>query len=290
MLIRHPLAVGACLTMLLTAGCGQRGPDAPASASALATVGGATVSADEVRALFSPTGEEMPVRLATGPVDGAGGVDALDQALRAAVNDELLALEAERQGIDGVNRAHMLSRLIDRQVRPEIEDFDRDQVRSWYGEHRYLFDHVEAADLDYVVLDSPASLDAVFAALRDPREEVGNVVEAFSAVEGGRLVMAHDGDEVPLMVERIVNADKQRGAISYDRDPATGHWWVVEVVDMELAPTPWTPEFATKVEEAMTWEAEQSLISSLAAELEKEWPVVVHEDNIERFDRSLRGE
>jgi hypothetical protein len=40
----------------------------------------------------------------------------------------------------------------------------------------------------------------------------------------------------------------------------------------------------------MTWEAEQSLISSLAAEMEKEWPVVVHEDNIERFDRSLRGE
>lgn len=290
MLIRSSFAVSACLVVLLAAGCGQRGSDAPASESTLATVGNAAVSADEVMALLSPTGEEMPVRVAAGAEGSTGDGDPLKQALRAAIDDELLAHEAERRGVEGVNSAQRLSRLLDQHVRSQIEEFDESEIRAWYGDHRYLFDHVETADVRYLVLDSAASLDEVIAGLKNPQAEPDSLVEEYSAVDGGRLTMSHDGPEVPLMVERIVNAAKHRGVVSYDRDSATGHWWIVKIEDITLEPSPWTPELVTKVKEAMSWAAEQELISSWARTLEEEWPVVMHQENVERFERSLRGE
>ncbi|NEK87894.1 hypothetical protein GCU60_19315 [Blastococcus saxobsidens] len=290
MLSRSPLAVGACLVVVLTTGCGQRGPDAPASGSTLATVGDAAVSADEVMALFDPTGQDLPVRIAAGAAGGPGDEDPLEQALRAAIDDELLAHEAERQGVEGVHPAQRRSRLLDEHVRSRIGEFDEGELRGWYDDHRYLFDHVETADVRYVVLDSAAALDAVVAGLEDAETDPDALVEEYSAVEGGRLTMSHEGPEPPLMVERIVNAAKHRGVVSYDMDPATGHWWVVGIEDIALEPSPWTPELATKVEEAMRWAAEQELIASWTRSLEEEWPVIVHQENVERFERSLRGE
>jgi hypothetical protein len=102
------------------------------------------------------------------------------------------------------------------------------------------------------------------------------------------MELSEDAGEVPVMIERILHATKQQSLIAYDQEPGTGDWWVVEVLAVTLEPSRWGPELASKVEAAMRWTAEQDSVSSLAATLEAGWPVVLDQENIDEFDKSLR--
>ena len=66
----------------------------------------------------------------------------------------------------------------------------------------------------------------------------------------------------------------------------TGAWNFAQAPSVESSP--WHLELATRVEEAMKWSAEQELVSSWASSLEPLWPVVMHEEDTQQFDRSLR--
>lgn len=288
MLTPRSIALSAGVTAMLVAGCAAADSGAGTPESTLATVGGAPVTTDDVMALLSPSGE-LPVRIAAGAVDTAGA-DPLRQALRTAIDDELMAKEADRQGVQGASRAQRISRLLEQQVPSAPEDLDETDLQAWYQDHRYLFDHVETADVGYVVLDSSARLDDVIAGMRDVQDDPEVLAQAHSAVRGGQIAVTADAEDVPLMIERIVHAAMHQGVIAYDQDPATGHWWVVEVRALTFEPSVWDEQLATKAEAAMTWSLEQERISSLTSSLEARWPVVVHEDNVERFNVSLRGD
>src|SRR3954452_14196689 len=182
MLSRRWLGAGTFLSLLLVTGCSGSGP--AAAESTLATVGGGAITSEEVMALLTPDGE-MPVRLAAGADDLTEVSDPLDQALRTAVTDELLAREADREGIDGVNRAQRISKLLDRHVRSQEEEPEEAQARAWYEGHRYLFDPVHAASVDYLVLGSAAHLDEAVTGLQDPGVDPEALGRRFAAVSSG---------------------------------------------------------------------------------------------------------
>jgi hypothetical protein len=255
-------------------------PSEQRAADVVATVGGAEVTVAEAKA-------RLPAE-DTGPSVVRPGVDPPDawrEALRLAIRDELLFLEAVRRDPaarwepDPAGRAARIRATIDQERArlPELQasNIADPEARAWFARNHHLFDVIETAhvtwasfaesDRSNAVLDSAVGLDQV---------RFLTLAADHSAVTG-TAVLDSSGKGADALVARVAFAVRAAGAVGLAG--ADDRWWVVRVDSIQLSTPPWDDVLAGRVRTAIAWEREQAHLDSLAEQLESRWPVSVAE-------------
>jgi len=246
----------------------------------VATVGTAQVTAAEVRARLPAEDTGPPVVR-----PGVAAPDAWREALRRAIRDELLSLEAAARdpgadwAPDPAGRAARIRVVVDQErrdtpgLRPsEITDAE---ARAWLTRNHRLFDEIEGAHATWAalvdagraraMLDAAVGLDqAGFLALAD---EYG--------AGTGSATLDDSGGGADANVARVAFAVRAAGSVGMVTDEDRS--WIVRVDGIEVSTPPWNDGLAGRVRAAMAWEREQAHLDSLASRLESRWPVVVDE-------------
>jgi hypothetical protein len=255
------------------------------AADVVAAVGEAEVTVAEI------TVAEVKARLpaeSTGPPVVRPGVEPPDtwrDALRLAIRDELLSLEAARRdpeahwAPDPAGRAARIRAVTDqeRARSPELRESNitAPEARSWLARNHHRFDVVETAQVAWAsftdgdraraMLDSAVGLDqARFLALA-----------AEQGTTTGTAMLDSSGNGADALVARVAFAVRTAGAVGLTA--ADGQWWVVRVDSIRLSTPPWDDELAGRVRAAIAWEREQAHLDSLARQLESRWRVSVDE-------------
>lgn len=249
------------------------------AADAIATVGDSEVTVAEAKA-------RLPVEDTGPPVvrPGVAPPDTWRDALRLAIRDELLSLEAARRdpaadwAPDPAGRAARIRAVTDqeRAQSPELQSNITDsEARSWLARNHHRFDEVHSAQVTWAsftgddraraMLDSAAGLDqAGFLALAGTYRATTGTATLDSA-----------GNGADALVARVAFAVRTAGLVGMTTEES--HSWVVRVDSIELESPPWDDVLASRVRTAMTWEREQTHLDALAEQLKSRWPVSIDE-------------
>jgi len=246
----------------------------------VAKVGGAEVTVAEVAARLPAEDTGPPVVR-----PGADRPDAWRDALRLAIRDELLSLEAARRdpaarwGPDPAGRAARIRSVVDQEraatAALRASAITDAEARSWLARNHHLFDAVVSAQVtwaEFADRDRAAAVLASAAALDQPG------FRALAAERGastGTAVLDSSGTGAHALVARVAFAVRAPGSVGMTT--ADDHSWVVRVDSIELSTPPWDDALAGRVRAAMVWEREQAHLDALAKRLESRWPVTVDE-------------
>lgn len=255
-------------------------PTKERAADVVATVGDAEVTVAEVRA-------RLPVE-DTGPPVVRPGVDPPDawrDALRLAIRDELLSLEAARRdpaarwAPDPAGRATRIRAVADqeRATSPGLSasGIADDEARSWLAANHALFDEVETATVAWASFADADTARAVLGSATGLDQAGFLVLAADRGATVGTAVLDSSGAGADALVARVAFAVRAAGSVGLVT--ADDRSWVVRVESIRFATPPWNDALAGRVRTAMAWQREQTHLDALAEQLESRWPVSVDE-------------
>lgn len=274
-LIAIPLGLAA-----LTSCTPATGHSARNAHDVVATVGTAQVTAAEIRARLPAEDTGPPVVR-----PGIAPPDEWREALRRAIRDELLSLEAAARdpganwAPDPAGRAARIQAVVDqeRRVTPGLRpsEVTDAEARAWLNRNHRLFDEIEGAHATWATLEDADRARAMLDAA------VGLDRAGFLALAGeygastGSAALDGSGNGADANVARVAFAVRATGSVGMVT--AEDRSWVVRVDSIEVETPPWNDGLAGRVRAAMAWEREQAHLDSLAARLQSRWPVVVDE-------------
>lgn len=257
-------------------------PTTPAE-TILATVGDAEVTASEVRARLSSEDTGPPVVR-----PGADQPDPWRDALRLAIRDELLSLEAVARdpgaswAPDPAGRAARIRAVInqERAQTPLLQasSIADAQARSWLAGNHELFDLVEGARVTWAMFGHAGRAREVLDAASGKDEAAFRMLAGHHGAMTGTATLDSSGNGADTLVARVAFAVREAGALGMTTLGERS--WVVRVNDIQVVTPPWNDGLADRVRTAMAWEREQAHLDALAERLKSRWPVSIDEGQL----------
>lgn len=284
---RRLILIVCALALWALVGCVD--PERADQPGTLATVAGAPITVERVRALMTFRDGDPPVWVA-----GAVNPDPAQAALDRAIRDELLALESQRRGLDGGTRAAQIEALIDEE-RNTTAGLDADAIsdaeaQAWYQDNRAIFDEPHEADVAWAELaDGDTAHGLLNRADGTDQATFLKLVDENGAADSGTATIDHDGTGAVDMVARAAFAAAAPAGVGLAEDKAERRWWLVRVERITFEPSTWDAALAYRVKSALAWEREQDHLTELVDALRGRWPVRVHSDWLTELSDATGG-
>ena len=250
------------------------------AADVVATVGDSEVTVAEVKArlLVEETGPPV-VR------PGVAPPDTWRDALRLAIRDELLSLEAARRAPavdwapDPGGRAARIRAVTDqeRARSPELRlsNITDSDARSWLARNPDRFDAVHGAEVTWASFTDDDRARAMLEAAAGLDQAGFLSLAGTYRATTGTATLDSRGNGADALVARVAFAVRTAGSVGLTSEDDRS--WVVRVDSIELELPPWNDVLASRVRTAMIWEREQAQLDALAEKLQSRWPVSIDE-------------
>jgi len=250
------------------------------AADVVATVGDSEVTVAEVKArlLVEETGPPV-VR------PGVALPDTWRDALRLAIRDELLSLEAARRtptvgwAPEPGGRAARIRAVTDqeRARSPELQpsSITDDEAQSWLASNPNRFDAVHSADVAWALFTDDDRARAMLESAAGLDQAGFLTLAGTHRATTGTATLDSRGNGADPLVARVAFAVRTAGLVGLTTEDDRS--WVVRVDNIELELPPWSDVLASRVRTAMIWEREQDHLDALAERLESRWPVSINE-------------